>query len=148
VIDAVEKEDMSCRAAARLYKISPSAAVKWMDSLSSDRLKGAKPSTRSSALCADATPRISECGARRKVRHHAKTFLAKSSPIVVTSVTDGSEILARPQPHRAGLPQTQNSDPKGRSQNLRRPLRRSRQDPSEIFSTGVRRLPQELRVCV
>jgi transposase len=31
VIDAVEKEGMSCRGAARLYKISPSTAVKWMD---------------------------------------------------------------------------------------------------------------------
>lgn len=31
VIDAVEKEGMSRRAAARLYKVSPSTVVKWMD---------------------------------------------------------------------------------------------------------------------
>ena len=31
VIDAVEKEDMSCRAAGRLFKVSPSTAIKWLD---------------------------------------------------------------------------------------------------------------------
>jgi transposase len=31
VIDAVENESMSRRAAARLYKVSPSTVVKWID---------------------------------------------------------------------------------------------------------------------
>jgi transposase len=31
VIDAVEKDGMSCRSVAQLYKISPSTAIKWMD---------------------------------------------------------------------------------------------------------------------
>ena len=31
VIDAVEKEGMSRRAAARLFKVSPSTVVKWID---------------------------------------------------------------------------------------------------------------------
>ncbi len=31
VIDAVEKDGMSCRAAARRYNISASTAVKWLD---------------------------------------------------------------------------------------------------------------------
>jgi transposase len=33
VIDAVEKEGMSCRAAARRYDVSPSTAIKWLDRL-------------------------------------------------------------------------------------------------------------------
>lgn len=31
VIDAVETDGMSCRAAARLFKISPSTVIKWID---------------------------------------------------------------------------------------------------------------------
>jgi transposase len=50
VIDVVEKEGMSRRAAARLYKISPSTAVKWMDlyrrtdQRTPSRVRGHRPS--------------------------------------------------------------------------------------------------------
>jgi transposase len=50
VIDAVDKENMSCRAAARLFKVSPSTAVKWMGLYrrtgrrSPSRVRGHRPS--------------------------------------------------------------------------------------------------------
>jgi transposase len=50
VIDAVEKDGMSCRAAARLFKISPSTAIKWLelyrrtDRRSPSKVRGHRPS--------------------------------------------------------------------------------------------------------
>ena len=54
VIDAVEKEGMSRRAAARLFKVSPSTVVKWIDLFrrterrSPSRVRGHRPSTLAS----------------------------------------------------------------------------------------------------
>lgn len=50
VIDAVEKEGVSCRAAARLFKVSPSTAIKWLelyrrtDRRSPSKVRGHRPS--------------------------------------------------------------------------------------------------------
>ena len=50
VIDAVGKDGMSCRAAARLFKVSPSTAIKWLelyrrtDRRSPSQVRGHRPS--------------------------------------------------------------------------------------------------------
>lgn len=50
IIDAVKKEGVSCRVVARLYKISPPTAIKWMDLYrrierrTPSRVRGQRPS--------------------------------------------------------------------------------------------------------
>ena len=54
----------------------------------------------------------------------------------------------RPQPHRAGLRQVQNSAAKGGSAKLRGDLRRLRQNPRPVPARRMRRIPQERRIRV
>jgi transposase-like protein len=58
VIDAVERGEMSRRAAARRYEISESAAIKWLERVERDGSR--EPGTRRpSRLQADAAPGLS-----------------------------------------------------------------------------------------
>src|SRR6202044_3640362 len=59
-----------------------------------------------------------------------------------------AEILPRPQPHRAGLRQVQNSAAKGGSAKLRGDLRRLRQNPCPVPARRMRRIHQERRIRV
>src|SRR5258707_5839696 len=59
-----------------------------------------------------------------------------------------AEILPRPEPHRAGLHQVQNSAAKGGSAKLRGDLRRLRQNPRQVLPGRMRRIHQERRICV
>ena len=56
VIDAVEREEMSRRAAARRYEISESVAIKWLERVDRDGSPRACRTGRPSRLQADAAP--------------------------------------------------------------------------------------------
>ena len=59
-----------------------------------------------------------------------------------------AQILARPQPDRAGVRQVQDFAAKGRSPNIRRRRKRKRSHPRSIPTRRMRRLCQERRIRV
>ena len=78
VIDAVERGEMSRRAAARRYEVSESAAVKWLGALRAGWLPGAGRAWRPSARQAHAAPGLSGSRADRETRHHASGAVRSS----------------------------------------------------------------------
>src|SRR5213076_1366099 len=58
-----------------------------------------------------------------------------------------AEILARPEPDRAGLRQAQASAAQGRRANPRSHLRRNRRNPPRLYARRMCQLLQKLRIC-
>jgi transposase-like protein len=71
VIDAVERGEMSRRAAARRYEISESVAIKWLERVERDGSPRACRTWRPSRLQADAAPGLSGGRASREIGRHA-----------------------------------------------------------------------------
>ena len=71
VIDAVERGEMSRRAAARRYEISESVAIKWLERVERDGSREPVGTRRPSGFQADAAPGLSGGRAGREIGRHA-----------------------------------------------------------------------------
>jgi transposase len=77
VIEAVERGEMSRRAAARRYEISESVAIKWLERLERDgsREPVGHGGHRASKLMPHRSPGLSGGRAGREIGHHASVAL-------------------------------------------------------------------------